>query len=162
MRNLTLLSAACLLALPAMPAVAQTLSSATYVMKAGAGDLFERESSRLVAQSTGNARLRSFAQMMVTDHTRSTAKVKAAAMKARVRVAPPKLDAKQSRDLAALRAARGTNRDSLYIEQQKVAHQEALMLQQDEASNGRAAPLKLVASDIVPVVQHHIEMLGNM
>lgn len=151
-----------LLTAPAAPALAQSMSSATYVMKAGASDLYERESSKLLLTSTANPQLKSFAQMMVTDHTKSTADVKKAAMKAKVKVAPPKLNAEQSSNMAALRAARGTARDSLYIEQQKTAHQEALMVQQDEADNGRAASLKMAASNIVPVVQHHIEMLNGM
>lgn len=162
MRIAELLAAGCLVALSASPALAQSMSSSTYVMKAGAGDLYERESSKLVAGSTTNADLKSFAQMMVSDHTKSTAMVKAAAMKSKLHPKPPRLDAKQSSDLAALRAARGSDRDALYISQQKVAHQDALMLQQDEAANGTSKPLMMAAGKIVPVVQHHIEMLNGM
>lgn len=39
---------------------------------------------------------------MVRDHTKSTAEVKAAAMKAHFRVAPPRLDAMGARNIAAL------------------------------------------------------------
>lgn len=158
----TLFAAAALLALPAAPALAQTMSSATYVMKAGASDLYERESSRLVLQSTTNADLKTYAKMMVTDHTKSTADVKAAALKSKVRVAPPKLTPEQSSNMTALRAAKGTDRDTLYITQQKASHQEALMVQQDEAANGKARPLMMTAAKIVPVVQHHIDMLNAM
>lgn len=158
----TLLAATALLVLPATPALAQTMSSATYVMKAGASDLYERESSKLVLQSTTNADLKNYAKMMVTDHTKSTADVKAAALKSKVKVAPPKLDAEQSRNIAALRAAKGADRDALYIEQQKASHQAALTLQQDEAANGKAKPLMMAATKIVPVVQHHIDMLNGM
>ena len=156
------LSAAAGLTFFAAPLAAQTMSSTTYVMKAGAGDLFERDSSRLVLQSTTNADLKRFAQMMVTDHTNSTADVKKAALKAGVRPKPPKLTPAQTRNLVALRAARGPDRDTLYISQQKMAHQDALALHQNEAANGRAKPLQMTALKIVPVVQHHIEMLNAM
>lgn len=162
MLKLKTIVAVALLALPATSVLAQAVSPATYVMKAGASDLYERESSRLLLQSTANPGLKSFAQMMVTDHTASTADVKAAAMKARVKVTPPKLNPEQSRNMAVLRAAKGADRDALYVTQQKASHQQALMLQQDEASNGKPASLKMVASKIVPVVQHHIEMLNGM
>lgn len=141
---------------------AQPMSSATYVMKAGAGDLYERESSKLVLATSANPKLKDFAHMMVTDHGKSTAMVKAAAMKAGLHPAPPKLSPKQASDIAALRHARGASPDTLYIEQQKMAHQDALALHQDESSNGRAAPLKMAAGKIVPVVQHHIDMLAAM
>ena len=160
MRNI--LAATVLAGAALTPLMAQSMSSATYVMKAGAGDLYERESSALVLKSTGNPALKSFAQMMVTDHSKSTAAVKAAAMKAKLHPGAPHLMPEQARNIAALRAAHGTDRDTLYITQQKAAHQDALALHQDEAANGRAPSLKMAAAKIVPVVQHHIEMLDAM
>jgi putative membrane protein len=142
-----------ILALSTMPAAAiaaPAMTSATY----------EKQSSTLLMQSTANPALKTFAKEMITDHTNSTAALKAAAMKAGLHPAQPKLTAKQSSDLAALRAATGTARDTLYIQQQKAAHQEALALHQDESSTGTAAPLKAAAAKIVPVVQHHVDMLA--
>ena len=87
-----LLTLAAIIALPAVAAVAQApMAAPTYVMKAGAGDQYEIQSSRLLLTSTKDAKLRSFATMMVTDHTKSTADVKAAAMHAGLHPAPPKL-----------------------------------------------------------------------
>ena len=138
------------------------MPAATYVMKAGAGDLFERQSSELVMGSTKNAKLKAFAKMMIADHTTSTAEVKAAAMKAAMTPKPPMLDAAQMRDMAALKAASPMKRDALYITQQKVAHQQALMLHRGYAANGSVAPLKMAATKIVPVVEHHIHELDAM
>lgn len=160
--RIAILSAAAGLAIVATPLVAQTISSATYVMKAGASDLYERDSSRLVLQTTTNSNLKRFAQMMVTEHSKSTADVKKAALKGGVHPKPPRLTPEQAGNIAALRASQGTERDTLYISQQKAAHQDALALHQAEAANGRSKPLQMVASKIVPVVQHHIEMLNTM
>lgn len=157
----TMLCAAMLLAVPTI-ASAQAMSGQTYVMKAGASDLFERDSSRLVASSTTNAKLKGFAEKMIADHTKSTDEVKAAAMKAGMKVAPPHLDAMQTRNMAALRAAKGAERDRLYISQQKTSHQQALEVQQAYAQNGTVQPLKMAAAKIVPVVQGHIQMLQSM
>jgi len=154
--------AAMLAAVPVVAVSAQTVTPKTYVMKAGAGDLYEKESSKLVLASTGNAKLKQFAQMMITDHTNSTNEVKAAAREAKVPVAPPKLDPMQARNIAALRAAKGTARDTLYVQQQKTAHQMALQLHQGYAANGTSAPLKAVATKIAPVVQTHITELAGM
>ena len=135
---------------------------ATYVMKAGAGDQYEIQSSKLVLQSTRNAKLRQFAQMMVQDHTKSTADVTTAAKQARLAPKPPMLDAKGKADVVALRKATGTGRDRLYVTQQKAAHQKALALHQGYAANGTAAPLKAVAAQVAPVVQTHITELQAM
>ena len=158
-----LLTLAAMIALPTVAAVAQApLAAPTYVMKAGAGDQYEIQSSRLLLTSTKNPKLRSFASMMVTDHTKSTADVKAAAMRAGLHPAPPKLDAMGTKNVAALRAATGTARDRLYVDQQKSAHQRALTLHQTYAQSGTAAPLKTVAASTAPVVQTHITELSTM
>lgn len=156
---------AALAALPALAAAQMAMPTPTprqYVMKAGASDQYEIQSSRLVLATTRNPALRDFATMMISDHQKSTADVKAAAMQDHVMAGPPMLDAAGARDIRALRAARGTARDQLYLSQQKTAHQKALMLQQTYANGGTSEPLKMVAGNIVPVVQHHIEMLTSM
>jgi len=135
---------------------------ATYVKMAGASDQYEIQSSRLLLQTTQNAQLRDYANMMIADHTKSTADVKAAAQAERMTVAPPRLDATGLRNVAALRATKGTLRDQLYVRQQKTSHQKALALHQGYAADGSAAALKTTAGQIVPVVQHHIEMLNGM
>ena len=158
-RSITL---AAIVALTPAAVSAQAVSPTTFVTKAGAGDLYEKTSSQLVLATSKNAKLRQFAQMMVRDHTKSTADVKAAAAKAGVTVPAPKLDAMGARDVAALRAAKGTARDSLYVTQQKAAHAKALTLQQGYAAKGTVPGLKTVAAGIVPVVQTHITELQTM
>ncbi|MDP1028322.1 DUF4142 domain-containing protein [Sphingomonas sp. KR1UV-12] len=144
------------------PAAAQPMAAKTYVAKAGASDLYERQSSQLVLATTQNAGLRDFANQMIADHTKSTADVKAAAKQAGIMVPPPKLEPMQARNIAALRAAKGEARDRLYVQQQKTAHQMALQLHQSYSANGTSAPLKAVATSIVPVVQGHLQHVEGM
>ena len=148
--------------LVAAPAAAQVMSPAEYVMAAGASDLYERQSSQLVLQTTADPRIRQFAQKMIADHTKSTAQVKAAAQRSRVRVGPPMLMPAQAEWIAQLRAEQGPARDRAYIAQQKASHNQALNVQQAYAMEGTAAPLRAAATKIVPVVQHHVEMLRAM
>jgi putative membrane protein len=138
------------------------MSAANYVTKAGASDLYEQNSSKLVLASTKDPKVRSFAQMMVKDHNKTTAEVKAGAAKAGLKLKPPALDAAKSKMIGELTAAKGAARDRLYVQQQKIAHQEALALHQGYSSSGDSAPLKAVAATAVPIVEHHIEMLGAM
>ena len=146
---------------PAAAMAAMPMTASTYVMKAGAGDKYEIDSSKLVMNSA-NPKLRAFAQKMVTDHTQSTADVKAAAMKAGMHSQPPMLDAQQRMMVANLTKVSGAARDRMYVEQQKTAHNQALMLHEDYSANGTSAPLKMAAAKIVPVVKGHIQMLSTM
>lgn len=149
------------LAVP-IPAFAQAMTPAEYVATAGAGDLYERQSSQIVLQSTANPQVREFARMMVGDHGKSTAMVKAAAAKSRVKAPPPKLMPLQAEMIAQLKAEKGTMRDAAYIAQQRAAHGQALTVQQAYAEGGTAPALRAAAASIVPVVEHHIEMLKQM
>lgn len=132
-----------------------------FVAKAGASDKYELASSELVLGSS-NAKIKAFAKDMIRDHTKSTAMVKAAAMKSGVHPKPPVMNDEQKSNIAALTGAKGAARDQLYIQQQKASHQQALDLMQDESGTGDKSALKAVAGKIVPVVQHHIEMLNAM
>ena len=173
-RNRTLITALALLALPAslaaqrgpvghppVPDRCMAAPTPVYLMKAGASDLFERQEGQLMSSSR-NRDVARFARQMVRDHSNSTAMVKAAAMRSGLHPRPPMLDGDMRRNLAMLRAARGADRDRLYIRQQKQAHQDALMLHQGYANGGDRPALRNAASKIVPVVQHHIAMLDHM
>lgn len=149
------------LALPVAAVAAPAMSPASYVMKAGASDQYEITSSKLEMTSK-NPQVREFAQHMIHDHMQSTAEVKAAAMRAHLHPAPPHMNAMQTRMVAQLRAASGAARDRLYIQQQKQAHDMALDLHRSYSEQGSAAPLKMAAAKITPVVQSHIDMLHTM
>jgi putative membrane protein len=140
---------------------AQSVSPAQFVAKAGASDKFEIESAKLETAST-NPAIAQFANQMITDHTKSTQMVKQAAMADKLKPKPPMLDAKQAKDLAALRGANGAARDTLYVGQQKLAHGAALNLMQSYASSGTATHIKVAAGQIVPVVQMHKDMIDKM
>lgn len=161
MRTNIMMTAALFAASAPVALEAKALPTPTYLMKAGASDMFEIESAKVVMDSN-NPKIHNFAQSMITDHTDSTEKVKAAAMQAGLHPMPPHLTPKQEHDLAALRAADGPTRDALYIRQQKMAHSDALMVQSGYASGGSVKPLRMAASEIVPVVKHHIAMLQMM
>ena len=162
MRAFPLFAIATVMAVPAAAQMAPKTTPKAFVMKAGASDQYEIQSSQLLLQTTQNAQLRDYANMMITDHTKSTADVKAAAQQAGFTPAPPKLDAMGTRNIAALRRTKGTARDLLYVQQQKTSHQMALELHQGYAANGTSEPLKTAAAGIAPVVQHHIEMISSM
>ena len=141
----------------AMPSGAQA-----FVDAAAASDSFEIESSKL-AQTMGKASgVKAFAAMMVKDHTKSTADLKAAAAKANP-AAPvaPKLTAEQQADLGALKGA-GDNFDKLYAEKQVAGHEKALAMLKAYADNGSDPALKGFAAKAVPVVSGHLDQAKQL
>ncbi len=133
-----------------------------FVRMAGASDLYEINSSQIVMQSTQNADVRRFAEMMIEHHTMTTQTVMAAAREAGMNPPPPALDAPKSEMIRQLQAAQGTARDSLYVRQQVMAHREALTLHGSYAGNGDTPELKGAASAAVPIVARHYNQVVAM
>ncbi|MBE1529871.1 putative membrane protein [Sphingopyxis sp. OAS728] len=136
--------------------------AAGYIAKAGAGDLWEIESSKALLAKSARADVKKFAEMMIDHHGKSTAKVKAAAAAASIKVNPPVLDASQQASLNEIKNADATTIDSVYLRHQQTAHDAALALHRAYATNGDTASLKTAAGEIAPVVEQHIAELQNL
>lgn len=130
---------------------------------AGASDAYEVEAGKLARDKATSQALKDFGAMMVTAHTDSTAKLKAAGAKVSPPVVPdPMLDAAQESDLAALRAAEGADFDAKYKAQQIAAHEKALDVMKGYAANGDAPPLKQFAGDTQKVVEAHLARIRTL
>jgi len=155
------LLAATAFVLTSVAASAIPLPAKTYVMKAGASDMFETESSKLV-QNSADQKVASYANMMISDHAKSTDEVKNAAMADGMTPSAPTMTPKQKAMIDSLKRTSGAKRDLLYKKDQVVAHQETLAFQKEYAMSGDKPNLKMAAGKIVPVVQSHLDMAKGM
>lgn len=136
--------------------------AAGYIARAGAGDLWEIESSKALLAKSPRDDVKAFARMMIDNHGKSTAKIKAAAGSASIEVPPPALDADQQRVLDEIKNADAATVDAVYLRHQRTAHDAALALHRAYATNGDTASLKTAAGEIVPVVEQHIAQLRTL
>ncbi len=141
---------------------ATPVDAAGYIAKAGAGDLWEIESSKALLAKSTNADVKAFAQMMIDHHGKSTAKVKAAAAEAKIDVAAPTLDVDQQKMLDDIKKADAAGIDAVYLAHQKTAHDAALALHKGYAGSGDTPALKKAAGEIVPVVEDHRAALAKL
>lgn len=140
----------------AMPANAQDFASAV-----AASDMYEIEAGRLAEQNGQSQAVKDFGAMMVEDHTKSTADLKAAAGQVNGVTVNPQMTAEQQSNLEALRSA-GTNFDTVYKQQQVAAHEKTLSMLRDYGQNGDAAPLKDFATKAAGIVEGHLEQARNL
>jgi len=124
------------------------------VIRASATDMYEIEAARLALQMSQNASVRSYAQMMIDHHTQSSAQMGAAMQSINMAPPPAQLTPDLTNRLNLLRTA-GTGFDAMYLQDQVVAHQEALALHQACAANA-GAPVAGVSAAAVPIVQSHL------
>ncbi len=145
------------------PPAATAANGQEYATMAAAGDLYEIESSRLALEKAQNAQVKELAQMIITDHEKSTADLKTAAGEAQPAITvTPALNAEQQANMEALRAASAADFDRLYISQQIPAHEKTLALVQDYAGKGEVVSLKAHAATVTAPVQRHLERLRTM
>ncbi len=130
---------------------------------AAASDAFEIASSKLALSASKSAAIKKFAQAMIDAHTKSTAKVGAAAMQASPAITPdPTLNAEQQAMLDGLQGKSGADFDSLYASDQVAAHGKTLDAVKAYAASGDVPSLKAVAGELVPTVTAHLNMAKGL
>lgn len=139
------------------PADAQRGDAMMFVMKAGASDLYEIQSSQIAMRRARSPRVREMAGMLVRDHRRTTAQVTAAARASGLRPRAPMLEPAQRRMINELNRAPAARFDQIYLSQQIPAHQQALDLMRRYSTNGSAPALRRAAAGAVPVVEGHLD-----
>lgn len=161
-----LLSACARNAPPAEPVVAvdpsSPLAAPNYLSIAGSSDQFEIQSGQLAQQMSQNQQIRQFGQMLVADHTASTQQLLAAAQSAGITPPPPALRPEHAAMLQQIQSAPPGQFDMIFRDVQIQAHQQALQLHQNYANGGDTPTLRTAATNIVPVVQNHLNMLQTM
>lgn len=133
-------------------------AAADFANKVAASDRFEIESGNLAAKQATSADVKAFAQMLVTDHTKSTADLKAAGSSSNPPIMPNDvLDTEKDGMLADLKSAVGADFDKRFIDQQITAHQKALDLLKAYAAGGDNEALKGFATKAQTIVQGHLD-----
>ena len=138
-----------------MPPIAAPTTAPAYVALAGAGDMFEIQSSQVALQKAQNPDVRRFAQMMVDHHSMTSRDLMDAATRAGVPPPPPTLPPDKAQRVAALQNAT-SGFDGMYMREQVMAHQEALAVHRGYSRQGDNSILRGAASKTAPIVRRHL------
>jgi putative membrane protein len=141
------------------PAGAAT--AASFVTNAAIGGMYEVEAGRIAAERSGNARVKSLGQMMVTDHGKANDELKPIAAAANLTV-PTALDQRHQGLIDNLRGASNEDFDRIYLQQQEAAHNETAALLESYGNVGDNDALKAWAAKTLPVVRGHQRMVDQL
>lgn len=141
----------------------QPLTDQTFVQTAATSDMFEIASSKIALKRSHNPAVRDFARMMIADHTKTTASLKAAIAKSGEQLSPPNAlpDDKQNQ-LHDLDAAPASGFDKAYMQAQVDGHQAALDLMSHYGTDGANPALKAAAQKTGPLVQTHLDKAKSL
>jgi putative membrane protein len=145
--------------------VNSTLGSAPrpegFVKEAAMSDMLEIDAAR-IAQQKGNAEEKNFAEMMITDHTKTSSELKSIAPAGAKAAIPASLDDASKKKLDKLRDAKPGDFASDYDPMQVSAHKDAVSLFERYAKGGDNERLKDWAGKTLPALQHHLEMAQTL
>ncbi|WP_246677074.1 MULTISPECIES: DUF4142 domain-containing protein [unclassified Mesorhizobium] len=141
------------------PAIAAE-NAQNFVDKAAVGGMFEVESSKLAVDKAKDQKVKDFAQKMITDHGAANAKLQSIAGEQKLTV-PSDLDAAHKSDLDKLRNT-SDGFDAPYVQMQRSAHADAVNLFQSYAKDGDNASLKAFATETLPTLKMHQQMVDKL
>jgi putative membrane protein len=132
-----------------------------FIKEVAMSDMLEIETAK-IAQQKGDADDKKFADMMITDHTKTSTELKSltpADLKAAI---PAALDASHQKKLDKLKDTKPEDFASEYDSMQVSAHKDAVSLFERYAKGGDNAALKDWAGKTLPALQHHLDMAQKL
>ena len=132
-----------------------------FLKDAALGGMSEVELGKVAAQKATNPDVKQFAQKMVDDHTKANEQLKQVASKASIEV-PDSLDSKHQSRIDKLSKLSGEAFDKAYVKDQLKDHENDVKDFQAEAQNGTNPEVKTFASNTLPTLQEHLELVKNL
>ncbi len=137
-------------------------TTADFVKEVAISDMFEIASNKL-GQEKGNSAEKSFASMMITDHTKTSNELKGLVGAGKVKAElPAGLDSAHQSKLDKLKGLTGKDFTSSFDSYQVDAHKDAVNLFERYAKGGDSAELKDWAGKTLPTLKHHLEMAQGL
>ena len=134
-----------------------------FVTEAAASDMFEIESSKLAVERSQDPATKTFAQQMITDHTKTSEELKALVSGGKVKaMLPTAMSSAQQSMLDDLKKLNGDDFTKQYHSDQEDAHEDAVDLFKRYGDEGDNADLKAWAAKTRPALEHHLMMAKDM
>lgn len=149
---------------PQVPAVGvnSTMYGPNFVAKAMSGGVWEIQSGQLALRVSSDPAVRSFAQMLITDHMMLNNQMAAAARSAGLPPPPPVMLPTRQYKLKQLRDTPPAGFDWTFREMQIAAHEQTIYLFRNYASFGDTPALRNAAAQAIPVLEKHRAALQAM
>lgn len=126
-----------------------------FMKSAAHSDQNEIQLSRLVLEKGATGMARDHANMMITDHTKSTAELKTLAQKKNVTL-PTDMDAEHKAIAEQMRKLSGPQLEQRFMQQMVTDHQKTLNTMQAHLGMTKDAELKGFITKTTPVIQKHL------
>jgi putative membrane protein len=131
----------------------------TFVMTAANDGLTEVAAGKIAQQKAVNPRIKSFANMMVTDHTKAGDDLAAIAKTKNITV-PSAPNADSQKKLDGLSAKSGKEFDKAYVHAMVDGHKDAVKLFTDASTSLKDSTLRAFAVKTLPTLKMHLDSIN--
>jgi len=129
-----------------------------FIIQAAMSDMTEIEAGKMAAER-GTASQKSFANQMVTDHSKTSSELRELVSSSKIGVAiPTMLDKSHQSMIDNLKAAKPDRFGAAYKSMQVSAHKGAVSLFERYSEKGDNPAIKAWAGKTLPDLKHHLEM----
>lgn len=128
-----------------------------FLADAAQGGMAEVELGKLAAQKAGNPEVKKFGQMMVTDHSKANAEVKALAGKKNISL-PTDLGSHKS-DIDKMSKLSGADFDRQYVDDMVADHETDVAEFEKQAMSAKDPDVKAFAAKTLPTLKRHLETI---
>jgi putative membrane protein len=138
--------------------MAADMDTTSFPVMAASSDMFEKLSSEMVQTRGSNQEVKTFAQHMITDHSKTTEELKSLTAKKSIML-PVGLAPMHQRMLNHLNDSKDTRKfDERYMEAQVMAHMQAVALYETASKTESDPDLKAFAAKTLPALRMHLDM----
>jgi putative membrane protein len=132
-----------------------------FVMEAASGGMAEVELGKLAADKASSAKVKDFAQRMVTDHGKANDELKSLAAKKNITL-PSSPDAKHKATYDRLSKLSGAAFDRAYIADMLADHQKDVAAFKKQSQTGKDADIKAWAAATLPTLEEHLKLVQSL
>jgi putative membrane protein len=131
-------------------------ASNNFVMKAAQGGMAEVQLGQLAKEKASSADVKSFADRMVTDHTKANDELKQIAGQKNITL-PTQMDARSQATYDRLSKLSGAEFDRAYMKDMVQDHRMDVNEFRKEAQSGSDPDVKAFAAKTLPTLQEHLQ-----
>jgi len=132
---------------------------ADFAVKAADGGMAEVAYAKVALQKATSPKVKEFAQMMITDHTKANMEMMALAKTKNITL-PTAPSAEHQKMVADASAKSGADFDKKYVDDMVADHKEDVSLFKKASTDCKDADLKAFATKTLPVLQSHLDHIN--
>jgi putative membrane protein len=138
------------------PAITVDKGDAEFAVKAANGGMAEVALGKLAQTKATNSKIKAFAEMMVTDHSKANAELMALAKSKNITL-PATVTSDKQKEMDELGKKTGADFDKAYVDAMIDGHKKTISLFEDESKTAKDPDIKTFVDKTLPTIKMHLQ-----